>query len=286
MGRESIHINMRTSSSNDSKYYIPKLSPIDLAFFRIGGPGLGNLLFPITRAFVDAKKNNGVFINGTFPQVKLGPLLRMEKDKRFYGKEFASLYWKNRIHKIFLMSCRSITEEKSTADDDSVVIYFSGLGTYFYPLVGWEDAIREFLYEENYFSLERNLRNGVAVHLRLGDFEAARKYMDGAANTQNSVDWYRAAIGKSKSLLGSAVKVTLFSDDPIRAKQLFPDLCVWESSANALSEMLTMSQYESLVGANSTFSLWASFLSNGTSIWHKNFDLERYRPREVTDHTV
>ena len=40
------------------KYVYPKFDGIDLYFVRLGGSGLGNLLYPFFQALVYAKKEN------------------------------------------------------------------------------------------------------------------------------------------------------------------------------------------------------------------------------------
>ena len=52
--------------------------------FRLGGAGLGNILFPWANAVVYAKKNNLERIQTTWVNLKFGTFLRKEKDKRMY----------------------------------------------------------------------------------------------------------------------------------------------------------------------------------------------------------
>ena len=69
-------------------YHYPLLSSPDLGFIRSPGPGFGNLLFPITRALQAAKIKEEVFVRPTMLNLKIGPLIRREKDLRLYNKEF------------------------------------------------------------------------------------------------------------------------------------------------------------------------------------------------------
>ena len=70
-------------------YIYPKLSEPDMNLFRLGGAGLGNILFTYARAVVYAAKNERIkIIWPTWPSIKLGPILRNEKDKRFYADLF------------------------------------------------------------------------------------------------------------------------------------------------------------------------------------------------------
>lgn len=268
-------------------YFLPKLSRLDFGFFRLGGPGLGNLLFPIARAVVGSVKYRGAFINGTFPQLKIGPFLRREKDKRFYSREFVSSPCKESIKRLNLFLGPTASEDEFALGEAlSSVVVFTGLGEFFYPLTGFEDLLRSFFYENNRYQIANERKEGIAVHVRLGDFAPVTARNSGQANVQNSVDWYRGAISRARKIIGNKSRVILFSDEPTKANILFPDLRIANESPNALSELLHMSQYDALVGSNSTFSLWASFLGGGFSIWHKDFDLERYRQPEGKDHMV
>ena len=65
-------------------FVFPKFSQGDHFGIRLGGPGLGNLLFPFARAIIYSNKNNIPLINPTWPNIKVGPVLRNERDKRFY----------------------------------------------------------------------------------------------------------------------------------------------------------------------------------------------------------
>jgi len=68
-------------------YHYPLLSSLDIGLIRAPGPGFGNLLFPIGRALQEAKSKKEVFVRPTMLNLKIGPLIRMEKDLRLYNKE-------------------------------------------------------------------------------------------------------------------------------------------------------------------------------------------------------
>ena len=68
-------------------YHYPLLSKPDIGIFRGPGPGFGNLLFPIGRALQEAQAKNEIFVRPTIFNIKIGPILRWERDLRFYQKE-------------------------------------------------------------------------------------------------------------------------------------------------------------------------------------------------------
>lgn len=73
------------------RYLYPKLSKKDLFLFRLGGAGLGNILFTYSRAVVCSQKlPDCKFVWPTWPSLKLGTIIRNEKDKRFYNDLFTN----------------------------------------------------------------------------------------------------------------------------------------------------------------------------------------------------
>ena len=72
----------------ENKYIYADIGGLDLCFFRLGGPGLCNLLFPWSRMIIEAKKKNLTIIPTTWTSLKIGPYLRSERDKRSYHNFF------------------------------------------------------------------------------------------------------------------------------------------------------------------------------------------------------
>ena len=70
------------------KYVFASLGKLESLGIRIGGAGLGNMLFTWAKSIVYAKNNNLIFIPPTWNSLKIGPMLRGEFDKRFYNNLF------------------------------------------------------------------------------------------------------------------------------------------------------------------------------------------------------
>ena len=70
------------------KYVYPRLSRHELFGIRLGGAGMGNLLFIYSRAIVYGKKNGLEMIWPTWTSIHIGPYIRKEKDKRSYHNVF------------------------------------------------------------------------------------------------------------------------------------------------------------------------------------------------------
>ena len=70
------------------RYVYARLSSWDFGVLRVFGAGLGNLLFPWARSMVLARSAGLIPIFPTWPQLKLGPIFRRERDARTYQDLF------------------------------------------------------------------------------------------------------------------------------------------------------------------------------------------------------
>ena len=107
------------------KYVYPKFDGLHLHFFRLGGSGLGNLLYPYFRALVYAKQNNLQLISPIFPSIKIGPYFRGESQKRSY--RYVDINSINGFRKFLLL----IFSKK--------IKIFKSFGDGFQSLYGYED---------------------------------------------------------------------------------------------------------------------------------------------------
>ena len=69
-------------------YVYPKFGLVNVIFFRLFGPGLGNILFPWANAIVIRNRYGHKLIEPTWLNLKIGSFLRSEKDLRTYGNLF------------------------------------------------------------------------------------------------------------------------------------------------------------------------------------------------------
>lgn len=262
-------------------YHLPVLSRLDFGIVRAPGPGLGNLLFPIARALIGQQEMGGTFVMPTLRQVKLGPILRRERDKRTYGDVFRHRNADELRDWLAARLARKV-DEGDTSASGRVTRHYEGLGRQFHDLAGHSTMVRGFLEQHSRKSVPSTHFN-VAIHVRLGDFTAP---VTEAAN-QNSripLDWYRDAVALARETLGHEnVRGVLFTDeDPRRViEELRLTGFSPEPAGNALTSMLALGQAEILIGSRSTFSLWGRYLGARAAIWPAGFDLARYAPTEA-----
>jgi len=257
----------------------PKLSELDFIYFRLGGPGLGNLLFPWARAKLLARQNGYQCVAPTWPQLKLGPLLRGEYDSRSYFSLFkagqSDLSGLSRLYVLIMR--KRVQENISKLARPGDVVVTTGMGELFNEFL--EHPV--FLREELEAILTRNRMpqlmhscgsaKAIAVHVRFGDFSAADtlKSKNGETNRKQPIEWYVAAVNELRRHLGEKVPVNLFSD--AKYKELSPLMDLpWVHRVHgnsAIEDMLLLSSHRLLVASGSTFSMWASFLGQIPTIW-------------------
>lgn len=261
-------------------YHLPILSSIDFGLFRTPGPGFGNLLFPISRALIGAQNTNGIFVQPTIRQLKIGTFLRNEPDKRTYGRIFnhrGLRDWYLRFKSTFLKSIMEGDFDIELRRD--VTVSYSGLKGYFHDLNGHADVIKTYLLDIRRTPKTSLPPYDIAVHIRLGDFASFKPNMNSESMRQ-PIDWYDTALRLGCETWSiSNPRVVVFSDAPDDdevkrfAKTWSAEI---DHSDNALEAILYIGQAKGLVASRSTFSMWGAFLSGCPAIWPEEFDLGTY----------
>lgn len=262
-------------------YHLPVLSRPDFGIVRMPGPGLGNLLFPIARALIGQQELGGSFVMPTLRQIKIGPVLRRERDKRTYGDVFRHRDWREMRRWLDARLARKVDEEIHLVSG-RVTRCYTGLGRQFHDLAGHSAMVRRFLEQRSQVPVSSD-RYDVAIHVRLGDFTSP---VANAAN-QNAripLDWYRDAVALAMETLGrNHIRGVLFTDeDPQRViEELGLAGFSPEPPGNALTSMLALGRTDFLIGSRSSFSLWGRYLGAQAAIWPAGFDLARCAPVEA-----
>lgn len=237
-------------------YHYPLLSSPDIGFIRAPGPGLGNLLFPITRALQAAKIKDEIFVPPTMFNLKIGPLIRQEKNLRFYNKEF-----KRRSFREWMNFVRiNIYKNKVT--------FYSGERNLFHDIKESRFLINNWLLSN---SIEKpiNISGKIAVHIRRGDFNKSNK---SDLSFQIPTEWYLDTVDRLLSKID--MEVILFSDAKMSDEWLiFGSRIKLSQNLSASSNILSMSTADVLVASRSTFSLWSYFLSNQKTYFPKGSHL-------------
>ena len=86
------------------KYTFVSLGRLESFGVRLGGAGLGNILFPWARALVYAQENSCIRIQTTWKNLKIGTFLRKERDKRLYFDLFTGKDGISGLKKFWLLN--------------------------------------------------------------------------------------------------------------------------------------------------------------------------------------
>lgn len=268
--------------------YFPILSRIDFLLFRIFGPGLGNLLFPVYRAFQQHKKYGGILIFPQFFQLKFGPYIRGEKDKRTYYNIFEKRSIRELYNHLLVIFSDGINESKFELGIEKysgVTVKYSGINDFFLSLdQAYTEEFKNYLIERmTYKNLFKNEirkinKNDICVHIRRGDYIKNQGETDnGELCYQIEDEWYVEAvrIAKQKYNLG---KIRVFTDDMEISRDLLIALHCDEVdvSRTPLHALLKMSNHGAIVASKSTFSLWSAFLGQQEVYIKKEFVIEEY----------
>lgn len=265
------------------KYVYPKFSKYDFGFVRLGGSGLGNLLFIFAHAVVFAKEHEAEIIWPTWPSLKAGPWLRKEKDKRFYGDLF-------RNNGLFVGGIRKVItllfENKDIVDSIDVkcmewngVAIYTAYQMHFGELVEQRDYIKECLFgitrKKNLVSLQHDFSNEINMHVRLGDFVKPdiNKLSAGEESVSTPIAWFVKVVRDIKNVLGESIRFNVFSDgtDEELEELLSIDGVSRMYCGNAWADIIGLAQSKLIIASGgSTFSMWARFLGNGACITFTN----------------
>lgn len=247
------------------------------------GPGLGNLLFPISRAVIGQHLHGGDFAYPTMRQLKLGTLLRSERDSRTYGSVFrkrALRDWKFWAYSKF---APSITENITFTEANPhkfVTIEYHGMKDYFHDLTGFEDIIGEWIQE--YAILEGVIAENydIGIHVRLGDFRDSR-YKGEGFSVKQPYSWYSEAYNLALKKLGiNSARTFLFTDEDGEkvSNALGIDELHIDPSKNAITAISNLSKAKIILTSRSTFSMWAAYLGQTKAIWNSDFDISKSFP--------
>ena len=244
-----------------------------IGLFRVGGPGLGNLLFPYCRAHILSLEKNIEMIPPIWPTIKIGPIIRMEKEQRFYLNLFRSFTAKRLSLLLKSRNFKEVNEDevgKTYQLDEKTVIKVSGLRNYFKDLIGYNLELREFLYQTAAKNIQSKVdafdgNRSIGLHIRLGDYDEAGK---------TAIAWYLEKIKQlQQNPTLATMELIVFSDgkDSELNEILSLPNCSRVKKPDALSDILRLSKCKIIIGSNSTFSAWSAFLGKRTFIRDDKF---------------
>jgi len=265
---------------NKNKYVFASFSKFESIGVRVGGPGLGNLLFPWARAVVLSKKYNIERICSTWKTIKIGTYVRKERDKRVY----ADLFNESgvcRIKKWFILNTFPKVKEKDALDfiksKKRGLVICKGMDDLFNPILQNNKLIKQEIYNmltSKSMNIVDNYKGAdIAVHIRMGDFQEAPSeelLRNGSWNYRLPLKWYVSIINKLREETGKNLEVHIFSDGA--DDELLPILKLGNTKRvflnSAINDMLALGKSKVLIASGSTFSMWGSFLGENSTVWY------------------
>lgn len=264
------------------KYVYPKLSDKDFYIIRIGGLGLGNMLFTYAKAVLYARDHGARLIWPTWVSIPVGQILRRESNKRFYHDLF-----QNRIGAVSgFQKLRLLWTRKKD------IAVMEGMEGEFEPIAGKENS--EYLYrhfqtilqERNRKAMEFEPGNGICMHIRLGDFTRGTEadLKAGNPNTSIPIEWYINVIQQIRDAVSETLPVYIFSDG---SREELQDILALPgvqqvTFGTAIGDILAMSKARLFVASGSTFSRWVRYLGRMNTITYpgqlKQYLLEEDEP--------
>jgi hypothetical protein len=261
-----------------------------LVYPQLPKAGLGNMLLIWARAILFAHINSFPIVAPGWGKFVIGPYLRGERDKRYYGiffnyKNYVSrfkyllllfkkkyFYYEPKISQIEVSdlepkaNCHIFTFNQSPHWSD-----------YFVDLKDHQSLIKQQLLATIKPSVLAEILQRpapeIGIHVRMGDFRILKPDDDftklGGVRTPFS--WFIRVINCIRGIAGYDVSVTIFSDGynhELSELLQLPQVSR-ATPASALSDMLTLSRSKLLItSSGSTFSSWASYLGQCPTIWH------------------
>ncbi|MGI5967473.1 MAG: alpha-1,2-fucosyltransferase [Anaerotruncus rubiinfantis] len=259
------------------KYVYPKFSAHEGIGFRLGGPGLGNLLFIWSRAYVFALQNGMKMLWPTWPSLKLGPWLRNERDKRTYIHLFENngidLAGWSKYRRLMFGKKRRYDPDMpiQSLPEETVVLYdryamdFNGLKEYRREIV---DYIQSHLGQKGRQALAFDGANAVNLHVRLGDFAVDTSgSVNGKNNCRIPISWFCHVVNAVKQVCPGMV-FHVFSDG---SDEELRDLLAMDNVervffGNSVADIMALSKAPLIIASGSSFSMWARFIGNCNSI--------------------
>lgn len=258
--------------------------------------GLGNMLLVWARAVTFAELNQLPMVAPLWSSIHIGPWLRRERCKRYYGNFFSTRHytprWQYLISKRFKKSsvysnpavAKLARAGNELARAGQSVFLFDQMppwNDYFQDLKDYQDIVKEKLYRDIHQNLLTEILQKpapkIGIHIRRGDYQQPQEDDDFAVKrcVYTKLEWYVDVLMAIRAEIGEDIPATVFSDgypEELQDILLLPNVTL-SAETSALSDLITMSRSRLLIAsAHSSFSAWASYLGQCPTIWQP----ERY----------
>ena len=235
--------------------------------------GLCNMLNVWARAYLWAKDHNAKLLAPNWSKFfRLGPLLRGEKDKRFYIKQFLNRGYVKGLKRLSLLCFLKHIPESSSGATSRGIVIFSGQGRDLLDVCERREELKAELLAQASREIRRRLgqlpNDFMAVHIRKGDFKRINRTLPESYYVRGiklACEWNPTL---PVLVFSDAVKNELSFLNEV-GSDLIKRLVIMKS-APALFDLLALSKAKVLICTNgSSFSEWAACLGSMCTIWSK-----------------
>lgn len=276
---------------------------MSIVICRLPKAGLGNQLFPLMRAYTFAHLNNLPVIVTNYHQLKMGPWLRREKNKRKYNgfftfeKTWISAQLDNWGIKKYRKGQKKEPELRMVEDKETLVesYLFSAIPHYAHRFDGLKEnrqLVIQLLWNLITPAIKKKLRElsapFIGVHIRMGDFRhlSNGEEFGKVGTVRTPEEYFIEMINEIRKLQGTELPVSVFTDgDKKELNTLFqlPGVRIVRGN-NDLVDLLLLSKSRIIItSAGSTFSYWAAFISDAVVITHPTYINIKIRPENISN---
>jgi hypothetical protein len=258
-------------------------APLDLGLLRLNGAGFGNCLFAYFHSVVLAEKEGRRLIAPAWRSLPINHKLRGDGSIRRYHEmvrahpdEVSGPAKAATLAALLpFADVQGVAPGAPAHASNRPLIVVRSTGFTFEGLHPHRDRLRRRLLEIMQRPPSQAPRWGkdqhIAMHVRLGDFDAADPALIESGETGNlrlPIAWY-GRIAERLRAVRPDLPIRLHSDgkDAELAPLLALDGVTRARSSDDINDLVAMAGASVLVGSHSTFSRWAAFLGNMPVIW-------------------
>lgn len=248
-------------------------------FPNVGTPGLAHSLLAWARCRLWCDRQKLPMLAPSWPRIRIGPYLRMERDKRHYNRYFkfdgyvcglrrSYLIYRSRKVLARFIDLDAIDQlPPGTLVEFKTWERFADSRELFPSILGHSKAIRSALTEmtKPRFRPSPTTEPHIAIHVRMGDFTPPKNIAvlkAGQTNVRIPISWYCDVLRSLRQRLSRDVPVRLYSDGT--PSDLAPLLDMpsvhWVVGNPAISDLLAIASSRLLISSGSGFSFWGSYL--------------------------
>lgn len=246
----------------------------------VGRYGLGHGLLAWARCVVWCHDHDAKVLAPRWLRLRIGPLLRRERDKRFYAKLFVRGEQLGPFERTWLLLTRPrrnvldlAPQERASLADGTVVVFRNRVtgneAAHFHEIVGRQQLVKARLkaMTRSRFHPIQLGQPHLALHVRGGDFVRPSS-MDalqlGQQNQRLPVSWFADMVSGVRRRLGVQLPAIVYSDCPdneIAALLKLPQVSR-SSYLESVTDMLAMSEATVQISSGSGFSRWGAYLGD------------------------